>query len=57
MPAYVRLRDHFSCRDTRERERRITKSWGPIELRLALIAAAATALLLGLFAHDDMQQQ
>ena len=28
--------------------------WGPIELVLALIAAAATALLLGLFAHDAM---
>lgn len=26
--------------------------WGPIELFLTLIAAAATALLLGLFAHD-----
>jgi hypothetical protein len=28
--------------------------WGPIELLLALFAAAATALLLGLFAHDAM---
>ena len=28
--------------------------WGPIELCRALIAAAATALLLGLFAHDAM---
>jgi hypothetical protein len=26
--------------------------WGSIELFLALIAAAATALLLGLIAHD-----
>ena len=26
--------------------------WGPIELFLTLIAAAATALLLGLIAHD-----
>jgi hypothetical protein len=28
--------------------------WGPIELLLALFAAAATALLLGLFTHDAM---
>ena len=28
--------------------------WGPIELFLTLMAAAATALLLGLFAHDAM---
>jgi hypothetical protein len=28
--------------------------WGPIELFLALIAAAATALLLGLLAHDAL---
>jgi hypothetical protein len=28
--------------------------WGPIELFLTLIAAAATALLLGLIAHDAM---
>jgi hypothetical protein len=28
--------------------------WGPIELFLALIAAAATALLLGLLAHNAM---
>jgi len=28
--------------------------WGPIELFMALIAAAATALLLGLFAQDAM---
>ena len=26
--------------------------WGPIDLFLTLIAAAATALLLGLVAHD-----
>ena len=29
-----------------------TALWGPIELFLTLIAAVATALLLGLFAHD-----
>ena len=28
--------------------------WGPIELFLTLMAAKATALLLGLFAHDAM---
>ena len=28
--------------------------WGLIELFLTLIAAAATALLFGLFAHDAM---
>jgi len=28
--------------------------WGPTELFLTLMAAAATALLLGLFAHDAM---
>ena len=28
--------------------------WGPIELFLALIAAVATALLLGLLAHNAM---
>jgi hypothetical protein len=28
--------------------------WGSIELFLTLIAAAATALLVGLFAHDAM---
>ena len=28
--------------------------WGPIELFLALISAAAMALLLGLIAHDAM---
>ena len=28
--------------------------WGPIELFPTLMAAAATALLLGLFAHDAM---
>jgi hypothetical protein len=28
--------------------------WGSIELFLTLIAAAATALLLGLIAHDAM---
>jgi hypothetical protein len=28
--------------------------WGPIELFLTLIAAAATAPLLGLIAHDAM---
>ena len=35
----------------------IDSMWGPIEFFLTLIAAAATALLLGLFAHDVREYQ